>query len=152
MRHLNLASNLATVVALLILAQPAQAQAGCENVSGTITAHFTGPTTIEGTVTGGLEGAVSAVILDIRPSGQGALHVQLQHTFVTVDGDELFTMDQAVLSPVAPPLYRMNTRYTIVGGTGAFEMATGFLLNHGEVDLESGSVSLSYHGRICDIQ
>jgi hypothetical protein len=129
--------------------EAARASQGCQNVAGTISASFTSSTTVAGTVTGGLAGTVSAVIVDIAQGGEGALHVTLTHAFTTGGGDQLFTQDVAVLSPIRPPLYRMDTVYTIVGGTGAFTGASGKLHNHGEVDLSAGTVSLRYHGRVC---
>jgi hypothetical protein len=141
------------MLALVFAAAPAlEAQSGCISVSGTIVGSFTSNTTVAGTVSGGLAGSVSAVILDIQASGDGALHVQMQHTFTTSGGSELRTMDQAVLSPTAPPEYRMDTLYTITGGTGKFANATGFLHNHGDVNLSTGAVSLRYNGVICGIQ
>jgi hypothetical protein len=141
------------LLAFVFAAAPAlEAQSGCINVSGTIVGSFTSKTTVAGTVSGGLAGTVSAVILDIQASGDGALHVQMQHTFNTIGGSELRTMDQAVLSPTAPPEYRMDTLYTITGGTGKFVNATGFLHNHGDINLSTGAVSLRYDGVICGIQ
>jgi len=140
------------LLALVFAAAPAlQAQSGCINVSGTIVGSFTSNTTVAGTVSGGLAGIVTAVILDIQASADGALHVQMQ-TFTTSGGSELRTMDQAVLSPTAPPEYRMDTLYTITGGTGNFANATGFLHNHGDINLSTGAVSLRYDGRICGVQ
>lgn len=143
------AVSLLSLAALGLRPDAATGAQGCQNVAGTISAAFTSPTTVAGSVTGGLAGTVSATIVDISPAGDGALHLSLTHVFTGAGGDQLFTEDVAVLGPVSPPIYRMDTVYTIVGGTGTFAGASGKLHNHGEVDLSAGTVSLRYHGRVC---
>ena len=71
-RHL-LNRMIGPLLALVFAAAPAlQAQSGCINVSGTIVGSFTSNTTVAGTVSGGLAGIVTAVILDIQASADGA--------------------------------------------------------------------------------
>jgi hypothetical protein len=135
-------------IALTASTRLLSAQSNCFNVAGTITAHFTSATTVAGTVTGGLAGTVTAGIDGLHQAGDGALHVELHHTFVTANG-QLNTVDEAVLSPVNPPDYRMDTRYTIMGGTGQFAGAAGILHNHGDANMGTGHLSLTYNGRIC---
>ncbi len=51
------------------------------------------------------------------------------------------------VDPTASFAYTAN--YTITGGTGKFEGATGNLQNHGEADLNSGLLTLTYSGQVC---
>lgn len=80
--------------------------------------------------------------------GEGAIHADLRHHYV-IGGSDLYTEDRGVLSPIAPPLFAFNNRLEVTGGTGAFDGATGMLRAHGTVDLGSGEIHLSYHGRVC---
>jgi hypothetical protein len=46
----------------------------------------------------------------------------------------------------------MSVNYTITGGTGRFANATGSLQNHGEADLNTGLLTLTYSGQVCTAQ
>src|SRR5205809_6761340 len=72
-----------------------RSQAHCFNVSGDWVGVLT-PTGAAGLVTGELAGTATSTVLEISPSGDGALHYRLLHVFVTADG-ELYTEDEAVL-------------------------------------------------------
>jgi hypothetical protein len=89
-----------------------------------------------------LIGTTTACLMSVTPSGNGALHVMLSHTFDL--GTLVFTtQDQLVLAPIAPPLYRVNNSLTIVSG------ASGFLRTHGTVNFATGEVNLRFNGLIC---
>jgi hypothetical protein len=147
---------------------------GCTNISGTIVASFlpgwmpgpgpvadptppgpTDPNTdIVGHVFGSVNGDAFAKIDAIRPSDDGTLHVALRHTYVARDaaGAELgrvYTSDEGVLDPFAPPAYRFNNRLAVIGGAGAFAGATGMIQGHGSVNLGTGAIALDYTGRVC---
>ena len=117
-------------------------------VSGSISANIISSGTALGTVTGDLKGAVTATF---NVSGSGTLTLQLHHTFVTDSRDSLTTTDTGTLVPVPglPGIYRMSVNYVITGGTGKFASATGTLANHGEADLNTGLLTLSYSGQVC---
>jgi hypothetical protein len=108
------------VLGFVLIAQPVRAEVNCLNVSGTLTLQPDG----SAIVTGDLAGILYGQILSVRTSGDGAMHLVAQHQWVTAAG-EVHTMDQVVLSPVAPNVVHVNNRMTIVGGTGMFEGATG---------------------------
>lgn len=140
-----------TQVASMNEADNDRSAASCTNVSGTLVGNvFMGAT-----VTGGLEGFVAAYrepIVEIR--GQ-SVHLQTFHHFTLADG-EIFTEDRGVQAPVNPPTYRLNNNYEIVGGTGAYENASGFIKLHATLITdftgqhpENGMIDGTYHGRVC---
>jgi hypothetical protein len=127
------------------------ADVNCQPISGTATAMIGAPTetcpvaTVTGTVyddAGNLIGTTTACLKSITPSGDGALHVVLSHTFV-IGSLSFTTEDQLVLAPIGPPVYRVNNSLTIVSG------AVGFLRTHGTVNFATGAVDLRFNGLIC---
>jgi hypothetical protein len=124
-------------------------QSGCSNVSGTDIAQFTSPTTGVGTFTGGISGTGDAVVDELRPSGDGALHLAAHGTIITSSGDQIFEKIDATLAPVDPPRYRGNGAFTLIGGTGTYANVSGVLDVHGDVNLGTGASNLLYNGRVC---
>jgi hypothetical protein len=123
---------------------PVRAESNCFNVSGTLTTNPGGGFT----VTGDLAGMLFVRFFDLQPSGDGALHASAGHHWVTALGD-LYDVDEVVLAPVAPPVYHVDNRMTIVGGTGIFAGATGSIHVQGLTNFATGEVDIVYHGRIC---
>jgi hypothetical protein len=124
-----------------------RSQDHCFNVEGNWDGVLTA-TGAAGLVTGDLAGTATSTVLDISPSGDGTLHYRLAHVFVTADG-ELYTQDEAVLTPIGPGLYRVNDRLEVVGGTGIYTNATGLLHTHGIANVNEGTLILRYDGRVC---
>jgi hypothetical protein len=83
-------------------------------------------------------------------SGQGAQHITLRHEFASAEGT-FSTEDRAVCAPAGadPNLCRVNDVMRIVSGTGVFANASGQLVNHGVIDLNSLTLSFSIRGRVC---
>ncbi|HUF30018.1 MAG TPA: hypothetical protein VMM77_05070 [Gemmatimonadaceae bacterium] len=144
------------------LPQLARSAAACQNISGTVDARFLSDAErsalpayaagadIAGTLfdrTGTPLGEAYAWIDDLRQAGGGSIHLAMRHRYV-IGGSLLDTDDRGVLAPVSSPLYRFNNRLEIVGGTGAYAVATGFISAHGTVVL-GGAIELQYHGRLC---
>jgi hypothetical protein len=131
----------------------------CHNIDGHISGQLIGPTSLcggalteIGTFTdndGNLLGTFLACATSISQSGNGALEFQLAHTYTTTAGDTFTTTDNILAPPIDPPLYGVNNRVDITGGTGAFQDAFGFIHTHGTVNLYTGVVSVEYHGRMC---
>ena len=146
---------------LLLLTITAQAASGCREVRGTVAAYLVAPaaTCPAGTVSGvagdvfdasaNFIGTTAACLTGLTQQGNnGAFHATLRHTFIftagELQGTTIGTQDQAVLSPVDPPvLFRVNNRLDIITG------GSGFLRTHGTVNFGSGEVTLRYNGRIC---
>ncbi len=145
---------------LLLLTTTAQASPDCYEVRGTIIAHFEAPaaTCPAGTISGlsgdvfdasaNLVGTTTACLTSLEQQGSGAFHGTLTHTFIftagELQGTTIHTQDNAVLSPVDPPLlYRVNNRLDITTG------GSGFLRTHGIVNFGTGEVTVRYNGRIC---
>ncbi|MBA3769649.1 MAG: hypothetical protein H0X08_04000 [Blastocatellia bacterium] len=146
---------------LLSLTTTAQASPDCHEVRGTIVAYLAAPaaTCPMGTISGlagdvfdasnNLIGTTTACLTSLEPQGNnGALHATLMHTFIftagELDGATIGTQDNAVLSPVDPPLlFRVNNRLNVTTG------GSGFLRTHGTVNFGNGEVTLRYNGRIC---
>ncbi|MBA2669779.1 MAG: hypothetical protein H0U67_05350 [Gemmatimonadetes bacterium] len=125
----------------------------CTPVAGSINASLLGgePTTALGTVTGGLAGATRAIVTSQAAQQDGSVKLVLRHDFVTTDGGVLTTEDVATWHPVPTRegAFLMSTDYTITGGTGRWEGASGTLSNEGVADTESGLLTLRYRGDVC---
>ena len=60
----------------------------------------------------------------------------------------LFLLERVYPSVNPPAEYSINNQVDITGGTGRLAGASGFLRTHGTVNLQTGVVSVDYHGRI----
>ena len=148
--------SLTAMSGILIFVPCLKAQNTCQNISGHISGQIIGPNsacngalTETGTFTGQPAGTFVACITNIQNRGDGALVFDLTHTYVTDSGDTFTTSDHVIAGPINPPIYRINNRASITGGTGLYEDAFGFIRDHGTVDLGAGVVSVDYEGRIC---
>jgi hypothetical protein len=122
----------------------------CHAVQGSITERITGPNTAAGTVTGDISGDVSIMITQLQQLPGGQVTFQGQCTMLTANGT-LTTNDDAQLSPIDAPLYRVNNHLHVSGGTGQYAGATGNLHTHGTVNfVPGGLVDLRYSGEVCD--
>jgi hypothetical protein len=145
---------------LLLLTTAAQAAPDCYAVRGTVVAHFEAPaaTCPAGTISGSagyvldaannLIGTTTACLITLEQQGNGASHGTLTHNFTFTAGElqgiTIDTQDNAVLTPVDPPLlFRVNNRLEITTG------GSGFLRTHGLANFGTGEVTLRYNGRIC---
>lgn len=141
--------------AAVVQTQPAQPNSS-QNVTGHIDGQIIGPSsacggalTEVGTFTGAGGGTFLACITDMEQKGNGSLRFELTHTYTTGSGDTFTTTDRVVAAPTGRPTeYLINNQANITGGTGRFAGASGFLRTHGTVNLQTGVVSVDYHGRI----
>jgi hypothetical protein len=146
-------------VAICLGTRPGLAENGkCRHVGGVVYTNFLRPADCpgsfqnlctEGIATGDLRGGVGANILDI--SGN-VFHVQ--HRWVTESGDTIFFKDAyATNFQTSDPNNRVLADYLngvdIIGGTGAFEGATGTISSFGAADPKLGHVSFRYEGTVC---
>ena len=101
----------------------------------------------------GIEGMLGSVITSMSASGasgQGAQHITLRHEFVSSAG-AFRTDDRAVCAPAGSDanVCRVNDVMEIVSGTGVFANASGQLVNHGTIDLNTLTLAYSARGRVC---
>jgi len=151
----------ALVLAGLFLITPTTRarSSNCQNISGHITGQVIGPSAIcDGALTelgtftdsdGNTLGTFVACATGLEQEGNGAQKLQLVHTYTTNGGDALTTADNIVLSPIDPPVYGVNNRAIVTGGTGIYQDAFGFIEDHGTFSFLTGVVSVDYHGHIC---
>jgi len=143
----------AVLIAVCLAAAPQIALAECRTVAGTIDASVVGgdPVNVLGNVGGDLAGATRAVVTSQGDGGEGKVTLELAHDFVTHARGSLKTTDSAVWTPVPgrEGVFHMATDYTIQGGTGAFDGATGTLINDGVADTNTGLLTLRYAGEVC---
>jgi hypothetical protein len=129
----------------------------CQKIAGHIAGQIIGPTstcggqlTEVGTFTGLGGGSFVACITEQEQEGNGSLRFLLVHTYTTNSGDTFTTSDRVVAAPTGRPAeYLINNQVDITGGTGGLAGASGFIRTHGTVNLQTGVVSVDYHGQIC---
>ena len=131
----------------------------CRHVNGHIAGQVIGPSplcngalTEIGTFTdsdGNTLGTFVACATGLEQEGNGTQKLQLVHTYTTNGGDTFTTSDDIVLSPIDPPVYGVNNRAIVTGGTGIYQDAFGFIMDHGTFSFQTGEVSVDYHGQIC---
>jgi hypothetical protein len=123
----------------------------CQNINGHIVGSVVGFTETGRFYDsdGNLLGNFVALITGLEPQGNGAKKLQLVHTYTTNEGDTFTTSDDIVLSPIDPPVYGVNNRAVVTGGTGIYQDAFGFIKDHGTFSFQTGAVSVDYEGQIC---
>jgi hypothetical protein len=122
----------------------------CQHVSGHIAGQVIGFTETGFFLdSDGNTGTFVAYVTSFEQEGEGAQKLQLAHTYTTNGGDEFTTTDDIVLSPIDPPVYGVNNRAIVTGGTGIYQDAFGFINDHCTFNQETGVVSVDYHGQIC---
>jgi hypothetical protein len=106
------------------------------------------PTTLAGVA--GLFGSAVTGLEASGARGQGAQHITLVHTFTAPEGT-FTTRDRAVCAPAGgdPNVCRVNDVLSVVSGTGVFANAGGALRNHGVIDLNTMTLTISVRGRVC---
>jgi hypothetical protein len=101
----------------------------------------------------GVSGMMGSLITGMVETG-GAVHYTMEHTFVSTDPARpggFTTRDHAVAAPAGqdPNFAIINNLITVVDGTGVFANASGFLFDHGLLDLGTFTLTLSLRGRVC---
>ena len=125
----------------------AESKNNCQRISGHIAGQVIGPSglcdgalTETGTFTdseGNPLGAFAACVTSLQQEGEGAFKLQLAHTYTTNSGDTFTTSDSIVLSPINPPIYRVDNRAHITSGTGVYQDAFGFILDEGTFNFQN---------------
>ena len=135
-------------------AEQLPAQTACGHVGGAFVFtrfQFTSQTTAigEGTVEGDLSGGFSAQYYDIEQRGNGVIHMRAHHTITRSTG-RIMTSDEILLLPDQDPAMGLpNSRLDVIGGTDAYDGATGLLHTHGQVNLVTLAGSIQYKGQVC---
>lgn len=101
----------------------------------------------------GVNGMLGSAVTGLEVSGskgQGAQHLTLVHNFVSAMGS-FTTSDRAVCAPAGKDagVCRVNDVLSVLSGTGVFANAGGQLRNHGTINLNTLSLSVSLRGRVC---
>ena len=140
----------------------AESKSNCQHISGHIDGQVIGSRPVcDGALTeigtftdsgGNRLGTFVACVTSLQQEGEGAFKLQLTHTYTTNSGDTFTTSDSIVLSPINPPTYRVDNRAHITGGTGVFQDASGFILDEGTFNFQTGMLSVDFHGQICTSQ
>ena len=126
------------------------AKGECRDVKGMILETVNGPNTAAGNVTGDISGDVNIVITSLAQDENGVVRFQGICTMTTRRGT-IVTHDNAVLTPIKAPFYRVNTHLAVAEGTGIYAGVTGALETHGTVNfVPGGPVRLHYKGQLCD--
>ncbi len=157
--YIGLVGALALTGLFLTTSETRARSNNCRHVNGHIAGQVIGPSplcdgalTETGTFTdsdGNSLGSFVACATGLEQEGNGAQKLQLVHTYMTNGGDTFTTSDNIVLSPIDPPVYGVNNRAIVTGGTGIYEDAFGRIEDHGTFSFQTGAVSVDYHGQIC---
>lgn len=132
--------------------QLSRSESGCRDVQGRIVEYITGPNTAAGTISGDVSGDVSIVITALRQMEGGVVEFDAHCTMVTPEGT-FTTTDQGTLTPIEAPLYKVNNRLAVSGGTGEYSGVTGKLHTHGTVNFVPGGLAdVRYRGKLCKTQ
>ncbi|PYP01288.1 MAG: hypothetical protein DMD57_14345 [Gemmatimonadetes bacterium] len=135
-------------------AEQLAAPTACEHVSGAFVFtrfQFTSQTTAvgEGTMQGDLSGGFSAQYFDIEQRGNGVIAMRAHHTITRSIGT-IRTSDEILLLPDQDPAVALpNSRLDVIGGTDAYDGATGLLHTHGQLNLATLAGSIQYKGQVC---
>jgi len=157
--YIGLVGALALTAVLLPTPRTWARSNNCRHINGDIAGQVIGPSPLcGGALTelgtfsdsdGNRLGTFVACVTSLEQQGDGAQKLQLVHTYTTNGGAEFTTSDNIVLSPIDPPVYGVNNRAIVTGGTGIYQDAFGFIIDHGSFSFETGVVSVTYHGQIC---
>ncbi|HEU4875588.1 MAG TPA: hypothetical protein VFT44_20935 [Pyrinomonadaceae bacterium] len=131
------------------IAPAPKAASKCDNVRGTVEAEIIGSNAdcavvIVGDVfdvAGTHIGTTMACVISADEKGN-TLHAELTHDY-SIGNLNFSTVDEGVLTPIAPGLFRFENRLTIVDG------ASGFLRAHGTVNFANGEINLAFSGQVC---
>jgi hypothetical protein len=151
-----------TFVCLAAIPAAAQTRSGitCTEISGRLN-EFILPQSaapndpfgrILGTVRGSLQGSTTAFLTSFVPSPNGDVKITVTDTFLTDEGNELFTKGAANWTAVKPGFLQTNITLAIAGGTGKYKDATGSLKVFGignNVAPGTGQFLQEYRGQIC---
>jgi hypothetical protein len=144
---LVLAAVFLALIPALVAASPRPAEA-CQNIGGTVELSATpiivedelvGFDAVATTITGHLEGSMTAVVEITSTSPGGVIHFGGVHFFSGSQFGDFQTIDRGLVAPSG----RVNNDLTIVDG------ASGFIKAHGTVDLSTLTIHAWYHGRVC---
>lgn len=132
----------------------------CRHVGGGVLTNFLDPSQClpttgssvnlctDGTATGDLRGAIG-----VQVAGISGNVFHNHHHWVTESGDTIFLNAADLTIYPTPDNNRVLADYLngveIMGGTGAFERATGTIFFFGAGDLSLGQITLRYAGTVC---
>ena len=149
----------AATVALAVVAG-ATAHHRCTPVSGDFTSVLvTGPECASpigmcthGILTGDLRGTYDFVFTSLMPAGDPSDPLKMVYTGtskIVTQGGTMIGQDTGWLriNPTGPSAF--ETTVNIVGGTGKYKKATGFIVATGELNLVTGEAVGTYTGEIC---
>lgn len=136
-------------------AQGSSSHPHCRPIGGSIMTNLgvVDQSTTLGVVSGDLQGAVAATILNVAPGANGTTIFTVQHHFVTQEGDTILVDQATATTQEVPPgsgLYTiLNYPVHIKGGTGRFANAVGDFNNIGAADLATNRTVFRYSGQVC---
>jgi hypothetical protein len=147
------------LVATCAAAQSPNAQPHCVPVGGSLMTNIfvdtdSTPPLLRtlGTVTGDLEGAVSATLTGQAPAGDAVVFT-VHHHWTTSAGDTIDIKEAFATAKETAPgsgsFAIVSYPVTIQGGTGRFDHATGELQSIGAIDLNTGRTVFRYSGQVC---
>jgi hypothetical protein len=133
----------------LIVPQPGVS--GCAPASGALSAVFTPPNSLTGTISGSIRGNYAATILSTSPTvpiTPSVIHYEASSVVHTTVGD--LQLSEAGSVNVGLSSVPLATLWTVLSGTGSFQNAFGTLMLTGNLNSANNlSASLSYSGTLC---
>jgi hypothetical protein len=155
-------SRIAAVIAITIVSSQTLAAAECKPVKGQLHSQFTSPTTISGTVIGGLQAdfdviltsqtslaAVDSILLP--PEAAAVAFVTGRTEFQTKQGDILYGVNAATADFNPTGDGHVSDLITFVGGTEDLAGAFGHIVIVGYIDFATDTIEAKYSGELCTL-
>lgn len=99
---------------------------------------------------GKYDGQISSVIIRQTLTETG-MEVELRHYFDDGEGNQFWTHDHAIMTPVngSETIFNVYDEMAIWTGTGDFECAGGMLINEGVADFATSKLEIKVTGTVC---
>jgi hypothetical protein len=154
------AACLVAVGMVLLIAKSEALAQNCKPVNGQLASHFTSPTTISGTVIGGLQADFDVSLtsqtflstvdpVPLPPEAAAVAFVTGRTAFQTKQGNILYGVNAAAADFNPSDDGHVTDFITFTGGTGDLAGAFGHIVIVGYIDSATGTIGAKYSGELC---
>jgi hypothetical protein len=141
------ALSISAALALLVGAESARTEGGCTTVKGHLVVSVDAR---PDQMTGSIRGDYTYTFDGLVPSANNALVVYIEgHSIVRTSRGDIHFIENSAAAPGFEAGTNNATLMTVVGGTGRWEGATGFIALRGFFHDSTASGEFDYRGEIC---